>query len=224
MEIVALVLSPITGAMAAAIDALHAVLTSYGWSIVVLSVLVRLLLLPLTNWARGIEEEEAARQRAMKPAVDEARRTLSGRERFERIDSIYAQHNYHPISSMRSVAAFGLQIPFLLAALYLLSSYEPLVDQSFLIVRDLSVPDGLWAIGGAQVNVLPILLTIIAFIESIIVPQPSSSRIRFAIISLTVLILIYNFPAAVSLYWLTSNAFSLIAQVLRQALIRETPK
>ncbi|WP_440980921.1 YidC/Oxa1 family membrane protein insertase [Shinella sumterensis] len=221
MEIVAFILSPIIGAMGFVLDALHAALSSYGWSIVMLSVLVRLILLPLTNWARDIEEAEAARQRAMRPAIDEARRTLNGRERFERIDSIYVQHNYHPISSMRSAAAFGLQIPFLLAALYLLSGFEPLVNQPFLIVRDLSAPDGLLDIGSAKVNVLPILLTIIAFVESAIMQQSSSSRIRFTLISLTVLILIYSFPAAVSLYWLTNNAFSLVSQIMRQAFTRE---
>lgn len=215
MDIIAFALSPITFIMAAALEGLHAALSSYGWSIVSLSILVRILLLPLTRWAGRIEEGEAAKQRVMKPLISDAKRRLTGRERFERIEAIYAEHKYHPISSMKSIAAFALQIPFLLAALFLLSDYQPLTGQSFFLIQDLAKPDGLLVLSGTNVNILPITLTLVAIFEVFVIPQSSPARLRFLLIATVVLILIYGFPSAVALYWLTSNIFSLFIHFLK---------
>lgn len=216
MELLTLVLSPISMAMAALLEVMYSVVGSYGLSIVLLSVIVRLLLMPLTQWAQRIEAAETATQAAMAPQIKDAKTQYSGRERFEKIDAIYTAHGYHPIFALKSLSALALQIPFLLAALFLLSDYPALQGIGFGPIGDLGRSDALLSIGNVTINVLPIILTLVAISEAFYNDKATStSRMKFIFVAFIVLILIYGFPAAVSLYWLTSNIFSFFVQTFR---------
>jgi membrane protein insertase Oxa1/YidC/SpoIIIJ len=102
-----------------------------------------------------------------------------------------------------------LQIPFLISALLLLSSYPPLSAQPFLVINDLSRPDELLPMGAATINLLPILICLTALAESAINDADGRTKLRFLIVTGVIAVLIYAAPAGVCLYWLTSNMLSL---------------
>lgn len=214
MQILELILTPLVWLFQLVFEAIHAAVGSYGLSIVLLSLVVTIVMYPIASSARKLEEKEKLRQERMAPAIAAARVAYKGRERFEKIDEIYQENNYHPIKSMASMAPLMLQIPFLLAALFLLVDYPPLVGRSFLFIPDLSLADGLLPFpvaGFSAINLLPISLTAVALLESHLKPEGTAkSRQRFLIVALVLLALIYSFPAAVGLYWLCSNIWSLL--------------
>lgn len=199
------------------LDAISAATGSLGLSIVLLSIIVSLLLTPATAYARKLEARDKARQDAMAPLIAEAKAKFSGREQFEKIDAIYGRHGYHPIQSMGAVAPLFIQLPFLLAALFLLVDHPALSGVGFLFIRDLGEPDALLALGGFTANLLPVAMTAITVAESQIRPEATAkTKGQFLFVAAVLLVLIYSFPAAVCLYWLTSNLVSLVRSLMRR--------
>ncbi len=209
MEWAAWALSPLVLAMGFLLDTLYAVTRSYGISIMLLSCIVRLGLSPVSRLAARTEERTAAKLKAMEPQMAEIRASSTGRERFERTERLYREHGYHPIHNTTSILPLFLQVPFLLAALFLLSRDAQLANERFLFISDLLRPDMLIRGAGWSINLLPILIIAVALGESAIKHgDDRSARARFLIVAIVIALLIYPAPAGVCLYWLTSNLLS----------------
>ncbi len=216
MEFLRAILWPLRMALELMLDAMHGAMGSYGLSIILLAVVVSLLLSPVTAIARRLEAMDQARQKEMAPEIAAAKASFAGREQFEKIDEVYRRRGYHPIQSMGAVMPLFIQLPFLLAALFLLTGDAALTGEGFFFIRDLGAPDGLLSLGSLSVNLLPIAMTAITVAESQIRPEASAgSRRQFLIVAAVLLVLIYSFPAAVCLYWLTANTVSLARSWLR---------
>lgn len=204
------------------LDSIHGVTHSYGLSIMALSVVISLLLTPVTAYARRLEAKGSARQQAMAPFIAEAKAASAGRAQFEKIDAIYQRYGYHPIHSMISLLPLLIQLPFLLAAVFLLVDHSGLAGKGFLFIQDLSEPDALLSFASLRINLLPIALTAIAIAESHIRPEATvEARRHFLFVAAILLILIYPFPAGVCLYWLTANSVSLAKSCLRRRGARD---
>lgn len=208
MVILTLVLSPIVAAMRLILTTIHAATGSYGVSIILLSLVVRCVTAPLAIAVRKAEARERVVQASMEPELIEIHRTSTGRERFERTEELYNRHGYHPIQSVTSLVPLFLQIPFLLAALFLLSDYPPLAGERFLFIPDLLKPDGL----ASGINVLPILIIAATLAELCVkTGMTRSARMRFLVVAAVITVLIYPAPAGVCLYWLSSTIWSLLS-------------
>lgn len=224
MEFLRTLLQPLRMALDVMLDVIHSATGSFGISIVLLAIIVSFALSPATAFARRMEAKDQARQKEMEPAIADAKAKFSGREQFEKIDAIYRRCGYHPIQSMAAVLPLFIQLPFLLAALFLLVGDEALAGQGFLFIRDLGAPDGLLSVGSLSVNILPVAMTAITIVESQIRPEATAkSRGQFLFVAAVLLILIYSFPAAVCLYWLTSNSVSLVRSWRRARAMNRLP-
>lgn len=216
MEFLSIILSPIMVGMRFFLDTAYAVTGDFGIAIMLLSATVRLLTAPISRLASGSQKRTRRVQAEMAPALAAIRAESKGRERFERTDEVYRRHGYHPIHSAASTLPLFLQIPFLLSALLLLSHHEPLAGERFLFIPDLLRPDGLFPGPGFTINILPLLVTVIALVESRIRSDSSAAdRRNFLLIAVIIALLIYAAPAAVCLYWLTSNLLSLGKAAIR---------
>ena len=221
MEILAGILWPLIELLRLILEAIYPLVESYGLAIMLLSVIVSTALSPITTLARRLENKDRLRHEEMAPFLADVRLKYTGRERFEKTDEIYQRFNYHPIKSMGSLLPLFIQLPFLIAALILLVDFPPIKGVSFLVIPDLGTPDGLLAIPplDLRVNLLPILLTGIAIVESSIrLESTTASKRRFLIVAAVLLVLIYPFPAGVCLYWFTSNTMSFVRAAYRRRL------
>jgi YidC/Oxa1 family membrane protein insertase len=217
MEAVSLILSPIVAAMRVFVDVAFGVTDNFGIAIVLLSTAVRLLTLPIAKLAARSQQRARRVQAEMASEMAAIRSESRGRERFERTEALYKRHGYHPIHSVTSTLPLFLQLPFLLSALLLLSNYPPLAGAGFLFIPDLSRPDGLIAGGDFRINLLPLLITGVALLESIVgTDSDAAAKRRFLIIAVVIALLIYSAPAAVCLYWLTSNLLSFGSATMRR--------
>mgnify|MGYP000111975993 FL=1 len=201
-------ISPIEAVMQVVLSATYSVSGDYGISIFLLSFLLNLVLLPLFHIAERWQEAERQVQSILKPKLQEFRKAFSGEERHSMVQTLYRQMGYHPIYAMRSSVGLLLQLPFWIAAYQFLSHYQPLQGHSFLLIEDLGKPDSiLWGI-----NVLPFAMTAANLAAAFVYTKKFSlvDQLQPLLISLCFLILLYNSPAGLLLYWTLNSVFSLL--------------
>lgn len=182
-----------------------------GVSILFVSIVVNLLVLPLYKRADAIQDEERARQKSMERWTTHIRKTFKGDERFMMQNAYYKEMGYKPIYALKGSLSILLQIPFFIAAYHFLSTLELLNGAGFLMISDLGSPDGLIKIAGLSINLLPILMTAINMISGVIYTKgfPLKDKLQLYITALVFLVLLYQSPSGLVLYWTFNNLFSL---------------
>ena len=180
-------------------------------SIVALSVIVNLIVLPLYNKADAMQKEEQTKKKAMEPWVRHIRKHFHGDEQFMMLSAYYKVEHYSPLSFVKEAVPLLLQIPFFMAAYRFLSSLEILDGAAWGSIQNLIEPDGLLTLGGTRVNLLPILMTAINLISGAIYAKGSTLRLKLQILisALVFLVLLYQSPAGLVIYWTMNNLFSL---------------
>ncbi len=211
-----LFLSPLTLIFEAVYSTAFELLRSSGAAIFPLSLVVNLLLLPFYNRADAIQAEEREREKKMAPFVEHIKKTFKGDERFMMLQTLYKENNYKPIYAVRSSIALVLEVPFFIAAYNFLSKLPDLQGAKFLCFSDLSKPDGLLVIGGVAINVLPILMTLINVVSSEIYTKGLKFKDKIMLhgMALIFLVLLYDSPSGLVLYWTLNNIFSLLKNVV----------
>ncbi len=211
-----LFLSPLTLVFEAVYSTAFHILRSSGAAIFPLSLVVNLLLLPFYNRADAIQAEEREREKKMAPFVEHIKKTFKGDERFMMLQTYYRENHYKPIYAIRSSIALLLEVPFFIAAYNFLSHLPDLQGARFGILTDLSKPDALFTIGGFTVNVLPILMTLINVVSSEIYTKglKLKDKIQLHGMALIFLVLLYDSPSGLVLYWTLNNIFSLLKNVV----------
>jgi YidC/Oxa1 family membrane protein insertase len=197
---------------------------TWGWSIVVLTVIVRLILLPLFisqyRSARGMQRiQPQLRQLKTKYANDK-------RKQQEEMMRLFQEHKVNPFGSCLPVV---FQIPVFIALYYVLRDFEQdILDKSsdpdtflsFMWVFD-DITEQFRDIGPKAIlialiyGVTQLLATEVSFATS---PQTSEWQrrmFRFLPVVIVAGLFIYpNIPAGLVLYWMTTNLWTCGQQVV----------
>jgi YidC/Oxa1 family membrane protein insertase len=183
-----------------------------GFSVIAISVAISVLTLPLYLVAEKWQRIERDTQKRLKPKIDKIKAVFKGDERYMILSAYYQQNHYHPIYALRSTFGLLIQIPFFIAAYSYLSTLEALKGASFLFIHDLGAPDRLANIGSFTINALPIAMTLINIVAGAIYTKgfPLKEKIQLYGMAAVFLVLLYNSPAALVLYWTLNNVFSLL--------------
>ena len=183
-----------------------------GFAIIAISFCVTLLCLPFYCRADKIRKEEDEKYSALKPYVDKIKRNFKGDEQFFMLRTLYRQHNYNPVMVLRNTFSLLLQIPFFIAAYHFFSNLELFNGLSCFIIKDLSKPDMLLDICGLNINGLPILMTLINILscELYIKTKGFKERIQPYAFALFFLIILYDSPSGLLLYWTNNNFLYLL--------------
>ncbi len=189
---------------------------SWGLAIIVLSLVVNFLLLPMYRQADAIQDKEREAQKRMAPWVRHIKKTFSGNERFMMLQTYYRQNNYKPYYTLRGLLPLVLEIPFFMAAYRYLSGLSGLQGIPFGIISDLSKPDALLPLFGLRINVLPILMTAINLISGAIYTKglPWKDKLQLYGMAGLFLIVLYDSPAGLVVYWTMNNLFSLVKNII----------
>ena len=185
-----------------------------GFSIVCVSGAVSILCLPLYMVAESWQEVERNIQKCLAPKIAKIKAVFTGDERYMILSTYYRQNHYHPVYTMRSTFGLLIQIPFFIAAYSYLSHLELLKGASFLFIQDLGKPDALIPFAGG-INLLPILMTLINCAAGAVYTRGLAVKDKLQVygISLLFLLLLYNSPSGLVLYWTLNNVFSLIKNI-----------
>lgn len=185
---------------------------NHGIALILLSLVVNIALLPFYNIAENIQKKERLVQQAMKPKIDEFKSVYEGYELYLYTNNVYRLHDYHPIYSLRGLVSLLIQVPFFMGAYSFLSTYSGFQGQSFLFLSNLAQPDGLLTIGGWTINLLPFVMTAINLVSGYVYATDMSrnEKITIVVVALFFLVLLYNSPSSLLVYWTFNNVFSLV--------------
>jgi YidC/Oxa1 family membrane protein insertase len=186
-----------------------------GISVAFISVAVSLLSLPLYAVAEKWQQTERDTQKRLKPKIKKIRAAFKGDERYMVLSAYYRQNHYHPVFALRSSFGLLIQIPFFIAAYSYLSRLESLKGAHLFFIHNLEKPDSLFSVGGITLNVLPLTMTLINIIAGAVYLRGLAARDKVQLygMALVFLLLLYNSPAGLVLYWTLNNVFSLLKNI-----------
>ena len=182
-------------------------------AIILLSLVVSTLVLPLYMRAEKIETEERNKEKEMSGWVAHIKKHFKGDEKYMMLNAYYRENHYSPVFQLRSSISILLQIPFFMAAYNFLGERAP---ELFTQKDFFCAPDGFISIGSISINVLPILMTLINLAATFIYTRglPLRTIIRSLILPLVFLVLLYNSPCSLLIYWTMNNLYSLIKTII----------
>ena len=183
---------------------------------ILLSLVMNFLLLPLYKRADAIQDAERLQEKDMADTVAHIKKTFSGDERFMMLQAFYRNNRYKPYYVLKGFLPLVLEIPFFIAAYHFLSNYKPLSGSSFGPIPDLGAPDQLLHIAGITLNLLPVLMTLVNILSGAIYTRgfPIKDKLQLYGMALLFLILLYDSPSGLVLYWTLNNLFSLAKNLL----------
>ena len=187
-----------------------------GWAIIILSLVVNFLVLPLYNRADEVQKQERELEQSLEAGIARVKKAFKGDERMMMLQAYYRENNYSPVFILRSSVSLLLQIPFFMAAYNFLSHLLLLRGAAFGPINDLGSPDSLMHLMGANINILPIIMTVINIVSGYIYTRgmPLKSKIQLYGMALLFLVLLYNSPSGLAFYWTLNNVFSLVKNAL----------
>ena len=189
--------------------------TNQGLAVIGVSLAVSLLTLPLYRRADAVQQQARDTQKKMSRWVNHIRKTFKGDERFMMLNTYYRINGYSPLSALNGSISLLLEIPFFIAAYHFLSHLSVLSGSSFWIIKDLGKPDSLIKLGALSINVLPVLMTAINCIASAVYLKgfPVKDKIQTYGMAVIFLVLLYNSPSGLVVYWTCNNIFSLVKNI-----------
>ena len=190
-----------------------------GISILFVSLVMNILVLPMYLRSDAMQEEERKKQKEMEFWVGHIRKTFKGDERFMMLSEYYRQNDYKPWYVLKSSLSLLLQVPFFIAAYDFLSNLSLIKGASFWIIKDLGSPDGLIPVGNLHINLLPVLMTAINLTSAAIYTKNGTKKekIQTVVFALVFLVLLYGSPSGLVFYWTLNNVFSLCKNIVMSA-------
>ena len=215
----------------ATLNAFHWLIPNYGVAILMLTVLVRIVLSPLT-WKGQVSMHK---MQLLGPKLSELRKKLGDdkQKMAQEQMRLFRSYGVHPMSGCWPML---LQMPVFLALFGTLSNAVELRHALFIPgwVTDLSQPDTvanlpafLPLIGGMPVNILPIIMVTVSFISQRSQPKPVDPQAQqqqkmMKWMPLFFAFILYRFASGLVLYWTASTSIGLLEQWLIRKRLAKT--
>jgi YidC/Oxa1 family membrane protein insertase len=213
------VLQPLIDACEAVLRFWHDVIGDFdgawGWSIILLTFTVRIVILPLTF--RGVKSMQ--RLQTLQPEIKRIQeRYKDDKQRMnQEIMAFYQREKVNPLGSCMPLL---LQIPFFISLFYLLRSDSFTADiegnEGFGPIEDLAEKVTDPVLLGALI-VIYVGTQLAASAVTAISADPMQRRIMFAL-PFVFVIFIINFEAGLIVYWITTNVWTIGQQLLVKKL------
>jgi len=197
---------------------------SWGWSIVLLSVLIFAAFFPLTLKSAHAMRNMQVMQAKLKPELDALRekyKSNPSRMQKETME-LYKKHDVNPMKGCTGGCLPMLfQLPIFIALFQALTRSVKLQGADFLWIKDLSLPDRAFhlpvsiPILGEYINILPILMIVTMFIQQKLTAQETAAskeqqKMMQIIFPIFFGVIFYSFPSGLVLYYFMFNIFNLI--------------
>ncbi|MCX7016660.1 MAG: membrane protein insertase YidC, partial [Candidatus Sumerlaeota bacterium] len=120
----------------------------YGWAIIALTFLLRLVTQPLVQFSLKANARFVKAQQKLKPELDEIAKKHKDnpQKRNEETWKLYKKHNVNPLGMLEGCFWMLIQMPILMAMYRLLDASIELHGATFLWIKDLSLPDNLFTL------------------------------------------------------------------------------
>ena len=196
------------------LDKLHGVFGNWGWSIVALVFLLKILFYPLNAKAYA----SMAKMKAINPKVMELRERYKDKPQQMQVEMmrIYREEKVNPMGGCLPIM---VQIPVFIALYWvLLSSVEMRGAPWILWIHDLAAKDPYF--------ILPVVMTLTTLLQTALnplPPDPMQAKLMW-FMPLIFSVMFFFFPAGLVLYWITNNVLTIAQQWLINTRMGVPPK
>ena len=186
------------------LDKIHSFLGNWGWSIVGLVLLLKIMF----YWLNAKAYASMAKMKAVNPKITEMRERLKDKpqQMQQEMMRIYREEKVNPMGGCFPIM---VQIPVFIALYWVLLSSVEMRNAPWLgWIQDLSTPDPFF--------ILPVLMTLSSLLQTALnpaPPDPMQAKMMW-FMPLIFSVMFFFFPAGLVMYWLTNNILSIAQQWL----------
>lgn len=212
---------------------LHDLTGNYGISIILLTLIMRLLTQPFTHIGMKSQARVMAEQKRIKPLIDAINEKYKDdpQKRNAETWKTYREHGVNPLAMFKGCIWLIIQMPIFFALYRLLMGAVDLRGESFLWIDDLTAPDALFPLpftipilGATTFNILPIMMGLSQVIAQRLQSsnmQDPNQKMMATFMPIMFMFILYNFAAGLSLYWFVSNLWQISFQIFVNKRVRE---
>ena len=199
---------PISTLLFWVMSAIHAVVKNWGWTIVLTTVLIKIVF----YWFSAKSFRSMARMREMQPRLQTLKKRYADDQKTlsRATMELYRKEKINPLGGCLPML---IQIPVFIAFYYVIIESIELRQAPFIFwIQDLSVKDPHY--------ILPILMGLSMLAQQWLSPtshDPAQQKMMW-ILPVVFTIFFINFPAGLVLYWLINN----VVQTLQQRYVNKT--
>ena len=184
------------------LDNIHSYVGNWGWSIILLTVLIKLVFFPLS----AASYKSMARMKEVQPRLVAMKEQYKGEPQKlnQAMMEMYRKEKINPLGGCLPVL---IQIPVFISLYWvLLSSVEMRGAPWILWIHDLSVPDPYY--------ILPVIMAASMFVQTKLNPTPPDPVQAKIMMYLPIVfsVMFFFFPAGLVLYWVVNNLLSIAQQ------------
>jgi YidC/Oxa1 family membrane protein insertase len=189
---------------------------TWGWSIVLTTLFLKIVFLPLTLSA----SKSAKRMQKIQPEMQAMREKYKDnpRKMQEATMELFKTHRVNPVGGCLPIL---ITIPFFMGFFSMLQTTAELRFAEFLWATDLTVPDTVARIPlgfmTLPLNILPILMGITMIVQMRLTPQPAVDNAQakmFKFMPYIFALICYGFGAALALYSTVNGLFTIGQQLI----------
>ena len=196
------------------LNAIYSVVGNYGIAIIIVTILMRIIVFPLTLK----QEKSMKKMRELQPELEKIKEKYKDdpQEYQRKTAELYRESGVNPLGGCLPLL---IQMPIFVALYYALIGNAIPNDATFLWFN-LKKPDALFQITNTlSFNLLPILNTAATFVQQKIMTGSTGDKQEnnpmqsmLYTMPLMMLFIFYRMPSGVTLYYLFSTIFSVIQQ------------
>jgi YidC/Oxa1 family membrane protein insertase len=212
------------------LEALHKYMPS-GWAIILVSLLIYVLMYPLTITSLT----SMRKMQALQPKMAELKKkhAKSPEKMNQEVMEMYKQHNVNPLSGCLPML---LQMPIFVGLYQVLWRSIFLRGEGFLWMKDLSLPDRLFKLPinipflGEYFNILPILMAGTMFLQqklnmsgnAVVDPeQQMQQKMMLYMMPIFLGFIFYNFSSGLNLYFVVFYTLKLLPKFIKKKRLNE---
>jgi YidC/Oxa1 family membrane protein insertase len=203
-------------------NGLHDLGLPYGWTVIAITVILKVVFWPLTKASIRSQKKMQALQPQLKAIGDKYKD-----------DPLKKHQKTTEFLKEKKVSQFGscfptlLQIPVFFGFYWMLRNAIELRGAHFLWAYDLSQPDTVAFLGGFPVNPLPLIMGVSQLWQAQLTPpspgmDPGQQKIM-KFMPLMFIALLYRMSAGLTLYWTVQNLLSILQMKLTKNIGEESP-
>jgi len=181
---------------------IHGIVGNWGWSIILLTILIKLVFYPLNHKAG----RSMAAMRVLAPKMEKLKQ-LYGDDRQKLNTAMMELYRTEKINPLGGCLPIVVQIPVFIALYWVLLASIELRHAPWLgWIQDLSAPDP-WYI-------LPVIYAVSMFVQTKLNPQPTDPVQAKVMLAMPIVfsIFFFFFPSGLVLYWVVQNLLSIAQQ------------
>ena len=195
---------------------------SYAWSIIAITIIIKVLFWPLTK----ASTVSMKRMSAYQPQMGEIREKYKSdpQKMNKKMMEFMREHKINPMGGCLPIL---IQLPVFFGFFTMLRSAVELRGAEFLWICDLSESDTVAHIFGFPINPMPMLMAVTMLVQARLTPtSPTMDPMQQKMMKympLIFIVILYNFSSGLTLYWTVQNMLSILQTKLTRNIVVDVP-